>query len=451
MLAYPLTIGYNTRMYDVLLRDLSSRKKPIDVIVCGLGFMGLGFVSGVNSIEGIRVPIIVSRRPQETVDLLLKNKIPSVIESGVSAIKKNVQKGVISVTDDLSIIKKYKCKVVIEMTGTVDYGTEVALKVIEAGKHLITMNPELQATVGTKLKELADKKKLLVSDVLGDQPGSLTRMIAQAKLMGFEVVVAGNMKRFMNESATQKEMQPWADAKGLNVKQTTSFTDGTKQSIEMNLVANYFGMSVKQRGMVGLKVENLSELLSSYEFSNLPKNGVVDFALGLNLFPGIFIIAKHKDPNQVKYLKYLSLGDGPYYLLFEPYHLCHLEVAQTIAKAVLYNMPTINNSTHPTTVTTTVAKRNLKKGERIDGIGGDTVYGVIDSIKYAKKALPVGLASGAIVLSDIKKGSAIQISDVVLPVNSATVLLGLATAPVKRRRSFLPFSLHFPSFSPAIR
>jgi len=255
----------------------------------------------------------------------------------------------------------------------------------------------------------------------------------------------------MNESATQKEMQPWADAKGLNVRQTTSFTDGTKQSIEMNLVANYFGMSVKQRGMVGLKVENLNELLSSYDFSKLPKNGVVDFALGLNLFPGIFIIAKHKDPNQVKYLKYLSLGDGPYYLLFEPYHLCHLEVAQTIAKAVLYNMPTINNSTHPTTITTTVAKRNLKKGERIDGIGGDTVYGVIDSIKYAKKALPVGLASGAIVLSDIKKGNAIQMSDVVLPVNSATVLLGLATSPVKRRRSFLPFSLHFPIFSPAIR
>lgn len=438
-------------MYDLLLRDLSSRKKPIDVIVCGLGFMGLGFVSGSSSIPGIRVPVVISRRPQETVELLMSHNIAATIENNISLVKNNIQKGVISVTDDLSLIKKYKCEVVIEMTGTVDYGTEVALKVIEAGKHLVTMNPELQATVGTKLKELADRKNLVVTDVLGDQPGSLTRMIAQAKLMGFEVVVAGNMKRFLNESATQKEMQPWADSKGLNVKQTTSFTDGTKQSIEMNLVANHFGMTVKERGMVGLKVENLNELLVSYDFSKLPKSGVVDYALGLNLFPGIFIIAKHKDPNQVKYLKYLSLGDGPYYLLFEPYHLCHLEVAQTIAKVVLYRLPTINNSSTPTTITTTVAKRDIKKGEKIDGIGGDMVYGVIDSLKTTKKALPVGLAGGATALLDIKKGMPIRLKDVVLPTSPATVLLGMVKSPSPQKKSFLHFPIHFPSFSPAVR
>lgn len=451
MLAKVITIGYNTRMYDVLLKDLSERKKPIDVIVCGLGFMGFGFVSGVRSIPGIRIPLIVSRRPQETVDLLVENNIPAVIESNVTSIKRNADKKIISVTDDLSVIKKYKCPVAIEMTGTVDYGTKVAIKILESGKHLITMNPELQATVGTKLKEIAEKKGLIISDVLGDQPGSLTRLIAQAQLMGFEVKVAGNMKRFMNENATQKEMQPWADSKGLNVKQTTSFTDGTKQSIEMNLVANYFGMTVMKRGMVGLKVENLNELLNSYDFANIPKKGVVDYALGINLFPGIFIIAKHKDPNQVKYLKYLSLGDGPYYLLFEPYHLCHLEVVQTIAKAVLYAMPTINNSSNPTTVTVAVAKRNLKKGEKLDGIGGDTVYGIIDTIKGGRGMLPVGLANNSVLLSDIKKGDSIHISKVSLPLNPATHLLGLVEPRETHKSAFAHFPIQFPRLSPAFK
>lgn len=439
------------RMYDVLLEDLSRQKKPIDVIVVGLGFMGFGFVSGVRAIKGIRVPIVISRRPQETVNFLTSNKIASVIESNTTRIRENANKGVISVTDDLKVIKEYKNAIVIEMTGTIDYGTEVSLETIKAGKHLVTMNPELQATVGSKLKELADKKGLIITDVLGDQPGSLTRLIAQAQLMGFEIVVAGNMKRFMNESATQEEMQPWADAKGLNVKQTTSFTDGTKQSIEMNLVANYFGMSVAKKGMTGLKVENLNELLSAYNFSKLPKKGIVDYALGLNLFPGIFIIAKHKDPNQVKYLKYLSLGDGPYYLLFEPYHLCHLEVAQTIAKVALYGVATVNNSTNPVTMTVAVTKRNLKKGEKLDGIGGDTVHGVIDTIKNSKGLLPVGLSGGAVVTQDIKKGENIKLSQVDLAVNPATVLLGLATYPNTKSRLFSPFSIQFPKISPIAR
>ena len=299
------------------------------------------------------------------------------------------------------------------------------------------MNPELQATIGTKLKELADAKNVIITDVVGDQPGSIANLIAKARLMGFKVRMAGNMKRYLDVHATQEKMAPWAKDKGLAVRQTTSFTDGTKQSIEMNLVGNYFGMGVLRRGMVGPEVSDVKEVLEKFDWNKIPQNGVVDYVIGKKLFPGVFLVAEHKDPNQKKYLRYLGLGDGPRYVLFEPYHLCHLEVIQTIAKVALFGEETINNSISPIAKTIAIAKKNLLKGQKLDGIGGDCVYGMIDNIEDAKDLLPVGLSHDVIVKSDLKKDAPIKISDVILPLNGATLLSGLAKS--HKRSSFLGF------------
>lgn len=396
-------------MYDTILRKLKEREKPINIIVSGVGFMSLGFLSNLKNVPGIRVVLLITRRPEES-----KKKLE---EFGLSGIP---------VTDDLNEIETTPADALLEMTGTVAYGTDIALKALNSGKHLITMNPELQATVGTELKKIADQKNLLITDVIGDQPGSLARLISYAKIMGFRVRVVGNMKRFMNHYATQKEMQPWADDKGLAVRQTTSFTDGTKQAIEMNLVSNYFGMTVLKKGMKGAQIDNIREVLAHFENEKIPEEGVVDYAIGLKLFPGIFVIAEHKDPNQKKYLRYLNLGEGPRYVLFDAYHLTHLEVAITIANALLFGQPTINNGLNPTTMTVAVTKRDLKRGEMLDGIGGDLVRGDIISIKENHTYMPIGVSEGATLTKNIKKDTIITLSDVNLPVNSATKLLKLA-------------------------
>jgi predicted homoserine dehydrogenase-like protein len=261
--------------------------------------------------------------------------------------------------------------------------------------------------------------------VAGDQPGSLSNLIARAKLMGFDILIAGNMKRFLNRYATQGEMAAWAKDKGLAVRQTTSFTDGTKQSIEMNLVANYFGLDILKTGMEGPQVEEVHGSIIAFDLDKIPSGGVVDYVLGKTLFPGVFLITTHPDPNQKQYLRYLGLGEGPYYVLFEPYHLCHLEVPSTIFKAVLFNIETINNGLSPVVKTASFAKRDLKKGEILDGIGGDTVYGNIEKFEKAVDLLPVGLAEEAVLKKGIKKDQPIKISDVILPENAATRLLGL--------------------------
>lgn len=412
-------------MHDLILSELSKRKRPIDVIVVGLGFMGFGFLSSVRYLKNIRIPLLISRRPSEALEFLTKKGIKAKVENNPSKIITARNKGFICISDDLNLIKQIPADLVLEMTGTVAYGTQASLEAINAKKHLLTMNPELQVTVGHKLKELADRLGVIVSDVIGDQPGSLSVMISHAKMMGFKILLAGNMKRYLDRQATREKMQPWADDKGLAVRQTVSFTDGTKQAIEMNLVANYFGMDILQFGMQGPQVEAVQEALERFDFTKFPHEGVVDYVIGKNLFPGIFLVVEHLDKHQKQYLRYLGLGEGPRYLLFEPYHLCHLEAAGSIAKAVLFNKEVINNGLNPKTKTVAIAKFDLKKGDILDGIGGNKVYGNIERVGKVEDYLPVGLTEGALLKRDIPQNTLIKITDVVLEDNAATRLLGL--------------------------
>jgi predicted homoserine dehydrogenase-like protein len=430
-------------MYGAILKNLENREKPIDVIVVGVGFMGFGFISGQLNIPGVRVPLVISRRPKAAAKYLREHGLKARVENKLDRINKNKEKNIISVSNDLDLVTDLKADVVLEMTGTIPYGTEVALIALNSKKHLVTMNPELQEVVGTELKKIADKNGVIITDVLGDQPGSLARLVNHAKLMGFKVLVAGNMKRYMDRHATQQQMEPWAKDKGLAVRQTVSFTDGTKQSIEMSLVSNYFGMDILEFGMRGPQVDDINEALDKFDWKKIGENGIADYVIGRKLFPGIFIVAEHTDPNQTKYLRYLSLGDGPRYVLFEPYHLCHLEVVETIADVVINNQETINNSLHPNTQTIAVAKFDLKKGTKLDGIGGDTAYGNIDKIESADGYLQIGLSAGAILVNDLHQDQPIKLSDVILPVNAATKLLGLTKDPIKRpvKKSILrPFN-----------
>jgi len=375
-------------MYDALDTLLAKQNEPTDVILVGLGFMGFGILSSSKYQRGIRIPLIISRRPDETIRKLSRDGFLVRREDNPLAVKDWAGRGYISVTDDLDLITRYENKVVLEVTGTVSYGTEVALKTINAGKHLVTMNPELQTTVGSKLLKIAREKGVFVTDVVGDQPGSLARLIAHAKFMGFRIRLAGNMKRYLDRHATQAKMKPWAEDKGLAVRQTVSFTDGTKQSIEMALVANYFGMDILQFGMKGVEIHDIQQAVTAFPWEDIPQNGVVDYVIGKTIFPGVFVVVEHNDPNQKKYLRYLNLGDGPRYVLFDAYHLCHLEVWGTIAKLLFLDTETINNTLEPRTTTIAVAKFDTKEGTVLDGIGGDTMYGNIDRITSAEGYLP---------------------------------------------------------------
>jgi predicted homoserine dehydrogenase-like protein len=135
----------------------------------------------------------------------------------------------------------------------------------------------------------------------------------------------------------------FADKWGQNVRIVTSFADGTKVAYEQAVVANATDMRVAKRGMIGpdptnmdptQPLRNLEEYLPMFEpYLDPDKPGIVDFVVGARPGPGIFVIGRHDHPRQQHYLNLYKLGAGPYYLFYTPWHLCHFEAPNTVARA----------------------------------------------------------------------------------------------------------------------
>jgi len=186
--------------------------------------------------------------------------------------------------------------------------------------------------------------------------------------------------------------------------------------IEMCAVANATGLIPDVRGMHGPKC-NVSELTSVFALKEkggiLNQPGVVDYGIG-RIAPGVFVVITTRNKRLIEDLKYLSMGKGPNYLLYRPYHLCSIEIPLSIARAVIYQEPTIVSSGRPVAEVITVAKRDLKVGQKIDGIGKFDIYGSIEraAVSQQENLLPLGLAEGAVLKSKVKKGDYLTLSQV---------------------------------------
>jgi predicted homoserine dehydrogenase-like protein len=219
----------------------------------------------------------------------------------------------------------------------------------------------------------------------------------------------------MHPHATPADLADEAARKRMNPKMLTSFVDGSKAMIEMAALANAADLGVSRRGMTGYKttVPDLHEVFRpEADGGILPRSGVVDFATG-PVAPGVFVVARSDEPTIVEEMEYLSMGAGPYYSFYRPYHLASIEAPLSVAEAVLDRRASLAPTTWNAEVIS-VAKRDLRAGEVVDGIGGETVYGVTDSADNAKGHVPLGLVSGARVLRDVPAGTALTTEDVAI-------------------------------------
>ena len=116
-------------------------------------------------------------------------------------------------------------------------------------------------------------------------------------------------------------------------------------------------------------------------------------------------------------MKFLGFGDGPNYLLFRPYHLTSLETPITIYNAVIDKEPTIVPLHGQVADTVTIAKRDIKKGEYLEGIGSDRVFGKLTTHTRSIKEdlLPIAVITAKTrALVDIPKDTIIDLSMVEL-------------------------------------
>jgi len=394
------------------LKQRELQGNPISVGIIGCGQMGSGLAHAINNITGMRVTAFADISPQRGIDTFLEMGFPreqiAVVDKVHQAVDALRAGRLIVTTDALLLTELPEIEANVEATGIPDIGAQAALKSIENKKIIIMLNVETDITVGTLLNQRARKAGSIYTVSSGDEPGTLKMLYEQAVLTGFEVVCLGKGKNNpIDYDATADKYRQEAESKGMNPKILTSFLDGTKTMVEMAAVSNATGLVPDVPGMHGPKVE-LEDLVKTFiskaDGGIFQRRGTVDYTTG-RIAPGVFAIVYSDDKRIQKEMKFITHADGPYYLLFRPYHLCDLETPQSIAEAVLLNEVTVTAETMHAEVVCT-AKRDLKAGVVVEAIGGCDWYGKIYTYKEAKKlkAIPIGIAAGGTVTHDIKKG-----------------------------------------------
>lgn len=394
----------------------SESGRPIGVGVVGAGFFGGGLIRQLLLTKGFKPLVVASRTIQTAVEKLKEAGAPAdlikISRDGEEA-QRFFDDGFHVVTDVVTIPAQLQgIDVVSDVTGDVLAGAEIALEAIRNKKHVVSANPETQAAVGPILKAFADEAGVVYGDVEGDQPGILMKLYDLYKNLGFEPVAAVNCKGVMKRYATLETQSGFAEAAGIKPWIAVASADGTKLNIEMCIVANATGMLPVCPGMACVET-TLDDALRAFEERGLLSSGpIVEYTLGIPT--GVFLIAYNERPPARSELRYLKMGQGPYYLFYEPYVLCHFLAVLSILEAVIYHEAVITPMGAPVTDVATYAKRTLKWGQRLAGIGGDDCYGMIVDTQTSRseKRLPIGLAQYARLKRDILQDRPIRLDDV---------------------------------------
>ena len=401
---------------EELIKREKELGRPVRVGLAGAGQMGSGLAAQIGRIPGMSLVACA--------DIDIKRAENALSLAGVEVIKSNseaaesIQNGNGGVVDNASALAELPVDIVFEATGVPWVGAEVANACIDAKKHILMLNVETDVTIGMYFANKARENGVVYSVANGDEPVACKELYDFSTDLGFEVVCVGKGKNNpLDQTANPDSCLEKATKKKMNPKMLASFEDGSKTMIEMAALANAINLPPDKAGMNGpvSEVSDLNKILIPQEDGGvLSSSGRVDYAFGPA--PGVFAIVKSENSTVIEEMEYLSMGEGPYYTFYRPYHLASIEAPRSIGMAIINQEPGLQ----PTTWIAEVvghAKKDLSKGEVVDGIGGFNSYGVTYPVSESENLVPLGLLEGAEVVNDIKQGDPITFDDVNLPEN----------------------------------
>lgn len=412
---------------DTKLAKRQAEGKVIRTGIVGAGQMGRGMVTQMALMKGI-MPAIVS-------DIKMDNVIHAFHYAGISddqiavaetleEANKYMEMGKFVATDNSDIIAQANLvECAIDVTGVPEVGVKIATDALKNHKHVVMMDVETDVVIGSYLKKLGDQNGVIYTGSAGDEPGAVKELYSFAKAMGMQVKVMGKGKNnkldyacnpdTVLEEATRRKMSP---------RMLCAFKDGTKTMVEMTAMSNATGLIpdvIGGHGPSASPAERCKELNAIFKLKKdggiLNQHGVVEYVNGIA--PGVFVTVATENEEISYQMQYHSMGPGPLWTLYRPYHLCNLETPLTVAKAVIDSEPTIIPLAGPVSECITVAKRDLKAGETIDGIGGYTTYGSIATAEetYKNGYVVYGLVNKKTrMLKDVRKGQLLTLDMVEL-------------------------------------
>jgi predicted homoserine dehydrogenase-like protein len=411
-------------LVDSALRALEAKTTPIRVAVVGAGFMCQGLTNQItHSVPGMRVVAISNRKAQRALDVFNYSGFEGVaVADSQSQLDEAIRTNRPVATEDAFLIARSELvDVIVDTTGSVEFGAHVVLEAFKHRKDVVLLNAEIDATIGPVLQLYARKYGVILSACDGDEPGIQMNLYRWVRGLGLIPRVIGNVKGLQDPYRNPTTQKAFADRWRQNATMVTSFADGTKISCEQAIVANATGFKVRSRGMSrGLEYRgDIMQLGSLYDINELRQlGGIVDYVVGTPLTK-VYVLAEHPDPKQQHYLNLYKMGGGPLYAFFIPYHLVHFEVPNAIARVVLFRDSLAPPQAGPVVEVCAVAKRDLKGGEILDDYGMYMTYGEAVNVDEMSKRqyLPEGLVEGCKLKHDIKKDTVITYGDVELPQN----------------------------------
>ena len=439
-------------MISQLLAQRAADANPIRVGIIGTGKFGAGLVAQIFQMQGMEVAAIADINAHNARYAYGSSGVPTeeirTAETGVE-LEEAIRAGKpVIVEDGLALADCKSVDVIVEATGLPDVGAKHAYHALSNHKHVVMVNVEADVTVGPFLRRTADAAGVVYSMVDGDQPAVTWNIVEWARSLGLEIVAAGRGTVYYaddfdgtpDNAAARFGFSPeQIERRTINLKMFNSFRDGTKAQVEMTALANAAGLTPDVRGMHEPSV-NLEEIPRRFSLREegglLQRHGVVELANsvaedGETMLPnpikmGVFAVVRSEHPFTREDLAYNGChvgGDGKNFLLYRPYHLVAVPAPLSIARAVFYQAATGSCAATPTAECITVAKRNLRAGEALDGGGGYTVVGQCEKAAVARQEglLPLGLADRAVLKRDVARGTAIGYADVTLNEESFVV------------------------------
>jgi len=410
---------------DSALRQREAAGNPIRVGLVGAGAIGRAMTFQLeNVVPGMRLAAIANRTLAHAERAYRDAGVDPVrTVSDAASLDAALDQGCAAITGAAHLLCRAPAiDVIFESTGTIEFAAGVVLEAIAHGKHVVTLNAELQGTLGPLLKAKADHAGVVLSEAEGDQPGVMMNLFRFVRGIGVRPVLVGNVKGLYDRYRTPATQAGFARRHGLTPHMAASFADGTKMSFENAVIANATGFKAGRRGFYGPACGHVRDAAPLFSLEQMLDTGLVDYVLGAEPGPGVFVIAHEERALPRQWLQLHKMGDGPLYTFYVPYHLGHMEAPFSIGRAVLFGDAAVApHAGHVVDVVAT-AKRDLAAGEVLDGIGHYTTYGQCENVDVVRRQslLPMGVAEGCRLWRDVAKDQVLTYDDVELPAGRLT-------------------------------
>lgn len=413
------------------LRKLEREGRPLRLGCHGAGWMGGGLVAQVERTPGMEVAVLADPDPEAARQALEAAGVPPeaiVLCDTPEAAAEALAAGQRVVTADPTLAAQLEAvRAVVDATNSPADGAAVATAAIAAGKDVVLLNPETDATVGHVLRRKAAQAGVLYTVASGNAAGCLMALWEEAALLGLEPIAIGAAVPPLRVDATPDTVDTgelsWPDP-ALAAGQA----DGTQLAFAMVSAANATGCVPMRRGMAGpeadLNTVTLVFMLRE-DGGMATRPGVVDFVQSRSMAGGVFVVCRAPAGRVRSDLRRLAVGNGKYATLFRSRCLWFLEAPVSIAEACLWRKVTLAPVGWPTAEAIALAKRDLQPGDVLDGFGGYTFRAVVEPFEAAQAAgaLPAGMAPGAQVVEPVRRGEVIHRHQVTLDYASPLAVL----------------------------